>query len=114
MSIKMNNEKPAATGGRRPYHKPILAKGPILTSVTAITNVSGTVPTCWVARAAFGEGDIRWMIFREWVVVHAPRWFRNFYIRNGEAVGAWLEGRDNMRSVVRRLMMPAVNRTLRK
>jgi hypothetical protein len=22
----------------------------------------------WVARAAFGEADIRWMIFREWLL----------------------------------------------
>jgi hypothetical protein len=114
MSIKLNSQKPAASEERRPYQKPVLTKGPILANVTAIKAVSGAVPTCWVARAAFGESDIRWMIFREWLVVGAPGWFRNLYIRHGEAVGAWLQNHASMQSVVRALMMPAVNRTLRK
>jgi hypothetical protein len=115
MSIKLNSEKPVS-GERRPYYKPVLTKGPVLTNVTAITTVSGTVPApiCWVARAAFGENDIRWMIFREWLVVDAPAWFLDLYIRHGEAVGAWLQGHARMQSIVRALMMPAVNRTLRK
>jgi hypothetical protein len=108
-----NNAK--AVASRRPYQKPVLTKGPVLTNVTAIPTVSGApAPICWVARAAFGENDIRWMIFREWLVVEAPAWFRNLYIRHGEAVGAWLQGHARMQSIVRALMMPAVNRTLRK
>jgi hypothetical protein len=115
MSIKPNSEKPVASGERRPYHKPVLSKGPVLTSVTAATAVSGAPANfCWVARAAFGENEIRWMIFREWLVVDAPTWFLNLYNRHGEAVGAWLQDRATMQSIVRALMMPAVNRTLRK
>jgi hypothetical protein len=119
MSIKLNNEnseKPAASDQRRPYQKPTLIVGPVLTNVTATKAVSGTAPIaqCWVARAAFGENDIRWMIFREWLVVEAPGWFHNLYIRHGEAIGAWLQGRATMQGIVRGLMMPAVNRTLRK
>jgi hypothetical protein len=113
MSNKPQSEKPNASEVRV-YQKPVLTKGPVLTNVTAIKAVSGTVPICWVARAAFGETDIRWMIFREWLVVDAPGWFRNLYIRHGEAVGSWLQARANMQSVVRALMMPAVNRVLRK
>jgi hypothetical protein len=99
----------------RPYQAPTLVKGPILTSVTAAKTVSGVVPlpVCWIARAAFGETDLRWMIFREWLVVDAPAWFRNLYIRHGEAIGFWLRDHRVMRRVVRTLMMPAVNRTLR-
>jgi hypothetical protein len=114
MSIKLNSGKPAASGGRRPYQKPALVRGPVLTNVTAITSVSGTVNKCWIARAAFGDNDIRWMIFREWLVVDAPTWLLNWYDRHGEAVGAWLRGHANMQKLVRALMMPAVNRTLRK
>jgi hypothetical protein len=113
MSIKLNSEKPAASDQRRPYQKPVLIMGPVLTNVTAVAPVSGTIK-CWVARAAFGESDIRWMIFREWLVVDAPGWFRDLYIRHGESVGAWLKGRATMQKFVRTLMMPAVNRTLRK
>src|SRR5450432_129054 len=110
MSSKPETEKLVALS-TRPYQTPTLIKGTILTSVTAaIKNVSGVVPApfCWIARAAFGETDLRWMIFREWLVVEAPAWFRNLYIRHGEAIGSWLGDRHVMQGVVRALMMPAV------
>jgi hypothetical protein len=98
----------------RPYDNPTLVKGPVLTNVTAIKTVSGVAPTvCWVARAAFGESDIRWLIFRDWLLEDAPRWFRRLYIRHGESVGAWVAVSAGARRIVRALMMPAVNRKLR-
>jgi hypothetical protein len=97
----------------KPYQKPTLVKGLVLMSVTAIPTVSGSVPTCWVARAAFGVNDIRWMIFREWLLHDAPLWFRNLYTHHGEFVGTWLTGRAFARRAVRTLMMPAVNRKIR-
>jgi hypothetical protein len=101
--------------GARPYQAPTLIKGPVLTSVTAGKALSGAVlPPCWIARAAFGETDLRWMIFREWLVVDAPAWFRNLYIRHGEAIGFWLSDRAGMRKMVRTLMTPAVNRVLKR
>jgi hypothetical protein len=72
------------------------------------------LPICWVARAAFGESDIRWMIFREWLCADAPSWFRKLYLRHGEAVGSWLQDHPQMKGVVRVMMMPAINRTVRK
>lgn len=99
-----------ATAPKR-YVKPILLKGPVLTSVTADTTVS--VPSCWVARAAFGESDVRWQIFRAWLLDDAPSWFRRLYIRHGKSVGTWLAGRQGARRVVRALMMPAIKRKLR-
>ena len=68
---------------------------------------------CWVARAAFGEADIRWMIFRAWLIDDAPAWFRGLYIRHGELVGAWLSRRERGRGVVRAVMMLAINRKVR-
>jgi hypothetical protein len=97
----------------KPYEKPTLVKGPLLMSVTAFKSVSGA-PPCWVARAAFGENDIRWLIFRAWLLDDAPSWFHRLYIRHGELVGTWLAGREGARRIVRSLMMPAVNRKLRK
>jgi hypothetical protein len=99
----------------RSYEKPTLVKGPVLTAVTAtINSVSFTQSGCWVARAAFGESDFRWQIFRAWLFDDAPAWFRSLYIRHGELVGSWVAGRDGARRVVRTLMMPAINRKLRK
>ena len=100
----------------REYQKPVLIRGPVLTRVTAMSGiavVSGGIPAdCWVARAAFGDADIRWMIFREWLFTDAPAWFRNLYIRYGEAVGSWLRGYPDVQAVVRSLMMPAIRRRL--
>jgi hypothetical protein len=97
----------------KPYVKPTLVRGPVLASVTAVAkNISGVQPVCWVARAAFGETDIRWMIFREWLAHDAPAWFRKLYIRHGEAVGTWLVQKHAVRSIVRALMMPAIRRKI--
>jgi hypothetical protein len=113
MSGKLDNEKTKAAASRA-YQKPTLIRGPVLTSVTAIKAVSGTLPPGWIARAAFGEADIRWMIFREWLVVEAPAWFRKLYIRHGEAIGYWLQRQPRLQGAVRAAMMPAVKRILRK
>lgn len=98
---------------RRTYEAPVLKKGPKLSEIAAGAAKSpggGTV--CWVARAAFGPDDIRWRIFRQWLIDDAPGWFRSAYIRFGPTVGAWLEGRERTRSLVRRAMMVAVRRKL--
>jgi len=101
---------------RKAYQKPTLTKGPLLTKVTAAVpvTVSGNpIPApCWVARAAFGESDFRWMIFRGWLMEDAPAWFRALYLRHGESVGSWLAGKDRARAVVRAMMMTAVRRRL--
>ena len=100
---------------RKAYQKPTLVKGPLLTKVTAAppVTVSGQpIAPCWVARAAFGNSDFRWMIFRAWLAEDAPAWFRSLYLRHGESLGAWLTGKDRARAVVRSMMMPAVRRKL--
>jgi hypothetical protein len=115
MATRLDSEK-LQTPNLRPYQAPTLMKGPVLTAVTATKALSGSVPLpgCWIARAAFGETDLRWMIFREWLVVDAPAWFRNLYIRHGEAIGFWLKDHAAMRKMVRTLMTPAVNRILQR
>jgi hypothetical protein len=95
------------------YQKPTLAKGPLLAGVTAVPAVSGGNQICWIARAAFGEHDIRWMIFRAWLLDDAPSWFRSLYLRYGEAVGGWLASKHRVRGVVRTMMMPAIWRKAR-
>jgi hypothetical protein len=108
MTTKSDSPKSRRANGK-PYQKPTLAKGPLLATVTAAPPVSGVV-LCWVARAAFGEADIRWMIFRAWLTDDAPAWFRRLYLRHGEAIGGWLSGRRRARGIVRALMLPAIRR----
>jgi hypothetical protein len=116
MDAKSNNSG-SQTPVRKVYEKPTLARVGVLSAITAqpappISSASDGA-NCWVARAAFGEADIRWMIFRAWLVDDAPVWFRLLYIRYGEAVGTWLAPSEGARRIVRALMMPAINRKLR-
>lgn len=96
---------------KSPYAPPTLRRGPVLTAVAAVTSEKKAV--CWIARAAFGEDDIRWMVFREWLLADAPAWFRGSYLRYGERVGAWISDRPRLRAVVRRAMGVAIRRKLR-
>jgi hypothetical protein len=115
MTADTRRHDPVQPIGLKTYQKPVLVKGALLSSTTAQPATSGvSTDSCWVARAAFGETDIRWLIFRAWLLEDAPVWFRRLYIRHGESVGAWLAGRTSARRVVRTLMMPAVNRKLRR
>lgn len=93
---------------RRVYQAPVVTKGPKLAEIAAAPKS----PPCWVARAAFGEDDFRWQIFRAWLMEDAPTWFRKLYLRHGEAVGIWLRERDRTRSLVRSAMMVVVRRKL--
>jgi len=112
--IAKSNNSLSQTTARKAYRKPTLVKAGKLSAVVAEDSSVSGAPYCWVARAAFGESDIRWMIFRAWLVDDAPVWLRSLYIRYGEAVGAWLAGRDNARTVVRAMMVPAINRKLKR
>jgi len=110
MTAKSKNAK-SQTTARKAYEKPTLTKTAVLAAIAA-TAISGP-EKCWVARAAFGESDIRWMIFRAWLIDDAPAWFRSLYIRYGELIGDWLVDRASARRVVRALMMPTISRKLR-
>jgi len=110
--VAKSNNSGSQTAARKAYRTPTLIKAAMLSAVTAQSQTSG-VAECWVARAAFGEADIRWMIFRAWLLDDAPASFRRLYLRYGESVGDWLAGRDSARLLVRGLMVPAVNRKLR-
>ena len=114
--VTKRDDSTSKTTVRKAYQKPTLARVAVLSAITAMPDgsISG-VPsdtTCWIARAAFGEADIRWMIFRAWLIDDAPASFRRLYIRYGESIGNWLAGRDSARLLVRALMLPAVNRKL--
>jgi hypothetical protein len=110
--VAKSNNAASQTVARKPYQKPSLAKAAVLSAIAADTQISAAEP-CWVARAAFGETDLRWMIFRAWLIDDTPVWFRRLYVRYGEGIGNWLAGREGARLLVRALMMPAVNRKLR-
>ena len=59
---------------------------------------------CWVARAVYGEADPNWLLFRGWLLVDAPAWFRRLYIRHGARVAHWIEPHRYLKAPLRRWM----------
>lgn len=71
---------------------------------TGIADQQDTGPPCWVARAVYGAGNPRWMMFREWLLNDAPHWFRDLYVRHGRSFARWIAPHHGIKSVIRRWM----------
>ncbi len=109
MSIKKTTNERTSP---KTYAKPVLKKGPTLSNASVQASVSDPREPCWIARAAFGADDFRWMIFRAWLLDDAPDWFRGHYIRFGPRLGALIEGSKTARGLVRRAMVPVIRRKI--
>jgi flagellar hook-associated protein 2 len=66
--------------------------------------------SCWVARAVYGVRNPRWIVFRHWLLHHAPGWFRALYLRHGERFADWLADKPWLRNVIRRWMDSRIDR----
>ena len=71
---------------------------------TAASGAQSYYLLCWVARAVYGAENPRWLMFREWLLEDAPKWFVHLYIRHGAAFADWLEGKDSLKAMIRRFM----------
>ena len=65
---------------------------------------------CWVAREVYGPENVRWVLFREWLFAHAPRWLILAYGRHGPRWAAWLRDKPRAKRVVRWFMDKAIAR----
>jgi hypothetical protein len=77
--------------------------------IGAIGNAAGgaaAAGACWVARAVFGLGDPRWILFREWIKRH-PVLF-TLYCWVGPWLALQLPTRPKLTSLLRRLMCRAI------
>ncbi|MFM9059474.1 MAG: hypothetical protein ACKOSQ_10185 [Planctomycetaceae bacterium] len=68
----------------------------------------GGNPFCWVAREVYGAHDPRWVEFRTWMTVDAPRWLRDGYVAHGEAFADWIHDRPVAKQIVRAGMDAAI------
>lgn len=75
---------------------------------------AGSGYVCWVARAVYGADDPNWLLFRGWLLVDAPDWFRTFYIRHGQRIAQWLSPRPYLIPPLRRWMDARIARHLRR
>jgi hypothetical protein len=64
---------------------------------------------CWVAREVFGTEDIRWRLFRLWMLNDSPGWFRALYLRYGEKFSKVVRKSKLLKRIIRKLMTPKVN-----
>jgi hypothetical protein len=63
---------------------------------------------CWVARAAYGEDNPRWVLFRAWLLEDSPRWLRTLYLRHGRAFAPVVARQRWLAAGLRRLMDRAI------
>lgn len=59
---------------------------------------------CWVAREVYGEDNPAWVVFRHWMLHKSPAWFRNLYLKHGEAFAAYIHDKPRMKKLIRRWM----------
>lgn len=76
---------------------------------TALAGLALLAFVCWVARAAYGEKSSAWHVFRMWLLLDAPAWLRNFYLRHGQRIAPVVAGSRFLRFVTRSVMNLAVN-----
>jgi hypothetical protein len=71
----------------------------------AIGSIGGAlIGLCWVAREAYGHNDHRWLLFRDWLLFKAPRWFRNLYIKHGRNFAKFIRNKPLLKKAIRGLM----------
>lgn len=59
---------------------------------------------CWVAREVYGQHNMRWLDFREWMLTKAPRWLLRLYIAKGPRFALWLRDKPRAKTIVRSVM----------
>jgi hypothetical protein len=64
----------------------------------------GSAIGCWVAREVYGADNIRWMLFREWMLNDSPAWFRKLYIKHGEQFALWVANKPRIKNLIRKFM----------
>lgn len=69
--------------------------------------------SCWVAREVYGEGNPRWLMFREWLMVKGPSWFRKLYNKYGEGFAKWISNKPRIKNLIRKWMDARINNYLK-
>ena len=65
---------------------------------------------CWVAREVYGDENVRWVLFRDWMLNNSPRWFRKLYMDYGPAFAKWLRNKPRVKNAIRKMMDAAIQR----
>jgi hypothetical protein len=61
-------------------------------------------PVCWVAREVYGFHNIKWMLFRFWLINDSPKWLLKLYVKNGERFSKFIKNKKYTKMIIRLLM----------
>jgi hypothetical protein len=61
-------------------------------------------PPCWVAREVYGTKDIKWEIFRDWLLTESPKWLCKLYIKHGEKFAKYISNKPILKSIIKSMM----------
>lgn len=67
----------------------------------SIGSVGGMFLFCWVAREVYGESDIKWRLFRSWLLNQAPEWFLALYTNHGQSVAKFLKNKTILKNAIK-------------
>lgn len=73
----------------------------------------GWQPFCWVARAIYGEHNMRWRLARSWMLNAAPCAVRALYCRFGPWLARFMEGHRVAGGLLKKLLRPVFDRMVR-
>jgi hypothetical protein len=65
---------------------------------------AGMMMFCWVARAAYGAANPRWLRFRRWMLQQAPAWLHALYVEHGPAAAERIAADPALAARARRVM----------
>lgn len=74
------------------------------------SNIAGAAIGCWVAREVYGEekdpavGELKWKVFRHWMLEESPREFRTMYLAHGEEFAKFIADKPMLKTAVKRWM----------
>ena len=63
--------------------------------------IGGLFGVCWVAREVYGESNIKWKLFRSWLLNQAPKWFLKLYINHGESAAKFLKNKTTLKNTIK-------------
>src|SRR5215469_4564399 len=73
-------------------------------SIGGIISALGAIFACKIAQTVYGIDDLRWILFREYLLFRAPKPFRRAYVRNAGRVSSFLRNRPLLKGVIKRFM----------
>ena len=73
-------------------------------SLGGIISALGAIFACQIAQTVYGIDDLRWLLFREYLLFRAPKPFRRAYVRNAGRVSSFLRNRPVLKRVIKRFM----------